>query len=279
MTYSCKMIFKVLLHSIWVALLTLLTQVGGLVWLFALAAGKLLRHKWPVRGLTWLLFILFYCLVSFFVVPPLARLSGRVPLPAISNPQLRPENIWFCLLNRHYVRPGLQRALEDVAAQMQNRFPGTVVWYMDANFPFFDGYPLEPHFSHKDGKKVDLSIYWNDARTLEPVAGNPSPFGYGVFAGPLPGERDYAAECERKGYWYIGLDGDLAAPFYRAENYIFDAGRTAELLRLLAEHPAVSRVLIQPHLKSRLGLSALNKLRFQGCKAARHDDHAHVELR
>lgn len=273
------MIFKVLLHTLWVALLTLLTQIGGLIWLLALALAKFLKAKWPVRGLTWLLFLLLYLAATFFIVPPLARLSGRAPLPAISNPHLRPENIWFCLLNRHYVRPGLRRALEEVAGQMQDRFPGTVVWYMDANFPFFDGYPLEPHFSHKDGKKVDLSIYWHDARTLEPVKGNPSPFGYGVFAGPLPGERDYAAECERKGFWYIGLDGDLAAPFYNAGNYVFDAGRTAELLRLLVGHPAVSRVLIQPHLKTRLGLSGQNKLRFQGCKAARHDDHAHVELR
>lgn len=273
------MIFKILLHIIWIALLTLLTQIGGLIWLVALAIGKMSRQKWPFHGVTWLVFTLFYFLATLFIVPPLARISGRIPLPVSENPHLRPENIWFCLLNRHYVRPGLRRALEEVATQMQTRFPGTVIWYMDANFPFFDGYPLEPHFSHRDGKKVDLSIYWNDARTAKSVKGNPSPFGYGVFAGPLPGERDYAAECERKGYWYIGLDGDLAAPFYKAENYVFDADQTAELLRLLAGHPAVARVLIQPHLKTRLGLSGFDKLRFQGCKAARHDDHAHVELR
>lgn len=273
------MAIKVLLHIIWAAFLTLLTQIGGLIWLAALLLSQLMRARWPLRGLPWLLFILLYSLATLFIVPSLARLSGRVPLPAMDNPHLRPESIWFCLLNRHYVRPGLRQTLTAVAEKMQARFPGTVVWYMDANFPFFDGYPLEPHFSHKDGKKVDLSFYWNDARTAAPVAGNPSPFGYGVFAGPLPGERDYAAECERKGYWYTGICGELAAPFYRADNYVFDAGRTAELLRLLAEHPAVARVLIQPHLKTRLGLSDLNKLRFQGCKAARHDDHAHVELR
>lgn len=270
---------KILLHLLWIALLTLFTQIGGLIWLLALVLHSALRPKWPVRGLRWLLFAGLYLLATLFIVPPLARLSGRVPLPAFSHPHLRPENIWFCLLNRTYVRPALRRALEDVAQQLQERFPGTVVWYMDANFPFIDGYPLEPHFSHKDGKKVDLSIYWADARSGEPVPGNPSPFGYGAFAGPLPGEYDYTAECERKGYWYIGLDGDLAAPFYQAERYTFDAPRTRELLRLLAEHPAVVRVLVQPHLKTRLGLSNYGKLRVQGCKAARHDDHAHVELR
>ena len=65
----------------------------------------------------------------------------------------------------------------------------------------------------------------------------------------------------------------------RDRNYTFDAERTSELLRRLAAHPAVSRLLIQPHLKTRLGLAAYDKIRFQGCKAARHDDHVHVELR
>ena len=270
---------KILLHIFWIALLTLFTQIGGIVWILSLAFSSALKAKWPIRGRTWLLFIPVYLLATFFIVPPLARLSGRVPLPVFENPQLRPENIWFCILNRTYVRPGLRQALEAVAQQMQTRFPGAVVWYMDANFPFIDGYPLEPHFSHRDGKKVDLSFYWTENKTSKTVAGNPSPFGYGVFARPRPGERDYAKACEEKGYWYIGLGGDLAAPFYKVENYTFDAERTAELLKLLAGHPGISRLLIQPHLKTRLGLDAYDKIRFQGCKAARHDDHVHVEFK
>lgn len=273
------MIIKFLFHFAWVALLTLLTQFGGLIWLVALALSSTFKSRWPVRGLSWFVFTVLYFLATLVIVPPLARLSGRVPLPVFENPHLRPENIWFCLLNRTYVRPGLRRALEDVAQQMQARYPDAVIWYMDANFPFINGYPLEPHFSHRDGKKVDLSFYWTENKTGQTVAGNPSPFGYGVFAGPQSGERDYARECEQRGYWYIGLDGDLAAPFYREENYTFDAERTGELLRRLAAHPAVSRLLVQPHLKTRLGLSAYDKIRFQGCKAARHDDHVHVELR
>ena len=276
---ALKKIGNIFLHLLWVGLLTLLTQVGGLVWLLALLVARPLRRRWPLRRFTTgLVFVALYLLATTLVVPPLARQWGRVPLP-VFDPLLRPESRWFCLLNRHYVRPGLRQALEEVAAQLQDRYPGTAVWYMDANFPFIDGYPLEPHFSHKDGRKIDLSVYWTLARTGQPFAGNPSPFGYGAFAAPLPGERDYAAECEKKGYWYIGLDGDLAAPFFQEKNYVFDAGRTAELARLLAEHPAIGKILLQPHLSTRLGLSHYRKIRFQGCKAARHDDHLHAELR
>ncbi|MCC6459157.1 MAG: hypothetical protein IT260_01725, partial [Saprospiraceae bacterium] len=271
---ALKKIWNIFLHLLWVGLLTLLTQVGGLVWLLALLLARPLRRRWPLRGLTALVFVGLYLLSTILVVPPLARLSGRVPLP-VFDPILRPESRWFCLLNRTYVRPGLRQALEEVAAQMQDRYPGAVVWYMDANFPFLNGYPLEPHFSHKDGRKIDLSVYWTLAQTGQPLAGNPSPFGYGAFAEPLPGERDYAAECEKKGYWYIGLDGDFAAPFFEEKNYVFDAERTAELARLLAEHPAVGKILLQPHLTLRLSLSHYRKIRFQGCKAARHDDHLH----
>jgi hypothetical protein len=39
----------------------------------------------------------------------------------------------------------------------------------------------------------------------------------------------------------------------------------------------VERVFIEPYLAKRLGVSS-PRLRFQGCGAARHDDHVHVEI-
>ncbi len=273
-----KTLGKILLATLWFALLTLLTQVGGLVWLLSLLLTKNLPAKFRFRFSNTFVFIVLYAVAAIFVVPPLARKFGRVPLPVSSNPHLKPENFLFAAFNRHYVRPELRRALEEVAGQMQTRYPGSVVWYLDANFPFIDGYPLEPHFSHKDGKKVDLAFYWNDAKTGKPVQNVPSPFGYGVCAEPLPGEYDYAADCEGKGFWYISLDKTLAEPFFNKENYAFDKEKTGELARLLAEHPAVGKVLIQPHLEKRLGLERYDKFRQQGCKAARHDDHFHVQL-
>ncbi len=101
---------KILLHTLWIALLTLLTQIGGIVWLVALPVAFFLRRQWPLRWLTWLVFTFLYIAGSVFIVPPLARLNGRVPMPVFGNPQIRPESLWFCLLNRHYVRPDLRRA-------------------------------------------------------------------------------------------------------------------------------------------------------------------------
>ena len=36
-------------------------------------------------------------------------------------------------------------------------------------------------------------------------------------------------------------------------------------------------LLLEPHLKTRLKLEKYDKIRFQGCRAARHDDHIHVQ--
>lgn len=273
-----KLLAKIIFGALFFGLLTLLTQIGGLVWLLALLIVRLAPQRYRFRFAGSIAFFALYLLTVVLVVPPLARMGGRVPLPVFSNPQLQAENLFFALFNRHYVRPELRRALEDVAGQMQARHPGSVVWYMDANFPFIDGYPLEPHFSHKDGKKVDLAFYWNEAKSGTTTAGTPSPFGYGVCAEPLPGEYDYAEECENKGFWYISLDKTLAEPFFDKNDYHFDATRTADLARLLAEHPAIGKILIQPHLEKRLGLGRYDKFRQQGCKAARHDDHFHVQL-
>ncbi len=39
----------------------------------------------------------------------------------------------------------------------------------------------------------------------------------------------------------------------------------------------LEKVLLEPHLVRRLGLSS-PLLRFQGCRAARHDDHLHLQI-
>ncbi|MGO1080022.1 hypothetical protein [Inquilinus sp. CA228] len=48
---------------------------------------------------------------------------------------------------------------------------------------------------------------------------------------------------------------------------------------LLADGPrfGLERILLEPHLVRRLGLSS-PLLRFQGCRAARHDDHLHLQI-
>jgi hypothetical protein len=275
-----KLVFRVFRHTLFVGFLTLLTQIGGLIWLLALAMNYVVQRRFPIRGLRWGIFLVLYTVATVWVVPPVARrYFGRVPLPAFDNSHLAPENILFSFFNRTYVKPELRKALEDVANQLQENYPGAAIWFMDANFPFIDGYPLEPHFSHRDGKKVDITFYWKDAKTGAPILQNPSPQGYGFWVEPLPNEFDYGAYCVEKGYWYIGYDGDITDWTYDKNDYVFDAGRTREMLRLLAEHPSIGKILMQPHLTKRLDLERYDKIRFQGCRAARHDDHAHVQLR
>lgn len=275
-----KTFFRIFRHSLFFGFLTLLTQIGGLVWLITLGLNALVQKRYPIKRLRWAIFILLYSLATVFVVPPLARLScGRVPLPVFSNPNLEPENVLFAFFNRTYVRIELRKTLEEVARQMQTKYPGSAIWYMDANFPFLDGYPLEPHLSHRDGKKIDLSFYWKDAETGIPIRKNPSPTGYGLWAAPAPGEFDYAEHCIQRGSWWVGYDGDITDWTYDPNDYTFDGDRTRELLRLLVEHPSIQKILIQPHLKKRLDLEGYDKVRAQGCQAARHDDHVHVQLR
>jgi hypothetical protein len=46
----------------------------------------------------------------------------------------------------------------------------------------------------------------------------------------------------------------------------------------LKERPEVTKILLEDYLLERLGVDG-GKVRFQGCFAARHDDHLHVEVR
>lgn len=151
---------------------------------------------------------------------------------------------------------------------MAAKFPGTKTYYLDANFPFIDGYPLEPHFTHRNGTTVDLALDWLDARTGRPVRGI-----YGISAKPLAGEVDMEEKCNNR---WRSIEMRITRHFYMEENYKLDEPRTAELIRLFSKDKNVRKILLEPHLKTRLGLSKIDKIRFQGCKAARHDDHFHV---
>ena len=56
-----------------------------------------------------------------------------------------------------------------------------------------------------------------------------------------------------------------------------DEARTQALIRALLHDTRVAKVFVEPSLAARLGVSG-EKLRFQGCRAARHDDHVHMQL-
>lgn len=272
---------KIIALALLFVFLTVLTQVGGIILLLSLGlhkaidrrmAGRLCRRT--VKAMT---FIVLYAAASLFVVPLLARPFGRLPLPITETGGLRPLTILTPLLNRHYVKKQLWISSFEVAEQMARTYSGTTVNYLDANFPFWDGFPLVPHLSHNDGRKLDLAFCYTDSHTGKAVNEAPSPIGYGVNEEPRAGEANTAAFCAQRGYWQYSLIGKLV-PQGGKKQYRFDARRTRTLVGLWAANEDIGKVFLEPHLKERMHLTS-RKIRFHGCGAVRHDDHIHVQLK
>ncbi|MFT5724647.1 MAG: hypothetical protein ACI9JN_001766, partial [Bacteroidia bacterium] len=154
---------KWFVRFIWFVILTVVTQVGGCVYLFNLFVS----YKWfGNRKWFWLrrqiLFGLIYVFVSLMLVPTLAKLNNRRPLPFFNVSTLQPQNWFTVICNRHYVHEDLYNVITAVSADfdtesIENQTTLSLN-YLDANFPLFDGFPLIPHLSHNDGKKLDISF-------------------------------------------------------------------------------------------------------------------------
>jgi hypothetical protein len=258
-----------------------LTQVGGIIYLTSFATHKLINSwtnkKLYRRFLKVISFLLIYCLTTILVIPLLAKPFGRVPLPMTETNNLQPLNCLTYFLNRNYVRPELRRTAFDVAKQMNDKFPGTTLNYLDANFPFINKFPLFPHLSHNDGKKLDLSFCYLDSKTNRQTSKCPSFIGYGICEVPLPNEKSTSDFCSENGYWQYSLMRQII-PQGNKKNFTFDSIKTKELVNLFALQQIIGKIFIEPHLKIRLNLTT-DKIRFHGCQAVRHDDHFHIQLR
>lgn len=259
-------------------LMTALTQVGGLaIWVCGPALldidRRLATRPRALRaGAALALVGGVYALASLAAVPIAASL-GRVPLPCLAggDAALAPLTPLTCLLNRHYATPRARAELEQIARAMAADFPGNRLSFLDASFPFLDGFVLPPHLSHDDGRKVDLALLYVDPETGRPLPGRaPSPIGYWGYVQPGPGEPE---PCAGTRSW-LRWDFDWLQPILPAMN--LDRRRMAALLDRLGGSARISRVFIEPHLRLRLGGGP--RVRFQGCAAARHDDHIHVEF-
>ncbi|HHO51261.1 MAG TPA: hypothetical protein ENK18_10405 [Deltaproteobacteria bacterium] len=239
-----------------VLLLTVLTEVGGLlVWPALGLAGALRLRLRTSLGLVGVAYAL-----GSVVVPPVAARLGRVPLPCLGHPHLAPQSLGCCLLHRNYVRPELHAELLAIAARYAEARPGEQVRYLDAGFPI-RGLPLLPHLSHHDGRKVDLAL---------PGRGG-SPIGYLGYDPPPPGTPP---ACPPR--WLdLRWDLDPIQPLVALE---LDVTRASELVQASVSRRAVGKLLLEPHVEARLSVTS-DKIRFQGCWAARHDDHLHLQLR
>jgi hypothetical protein len=274
-------IAKIVLIVIIFCLLTALTQVGGVIYLLSFVSHGIIRKR-IVKGyikaaIKFGVFLLMYFLTTFVIVPPIAKVFGRLPLPLTKTGNLQPLNILTCFLNRNYVKADLERAAFSVAKQMNDAFPGTTVNYLDASFPFVRGFPLLPHLSHNDGKKLDLSFFYIDKRTSQRTDVAPSFIGYGICEDPGINEVNTADFCAVKGYRRYGFL-KVIVPQGNKANFTFDSVRTKALINFFARNPSIGKIFIEPHLKARLKLSTA-KIRFHGCGAVRHDDHLHVQLK
>jgi hypothetical protein len=266
-----------------VVLLTLLTQIGGLVMLLVWGVSRLALPRamraWRRALINALSFVVVYAAISVLVVPPLAALSGRVPLPCRAQPDraFAAGSVLLCALNRHYVVPDLVVLLSELSGEIDRAFPGTTTLFLDANFPFLNGFPLLPHLSHGDGRKLDLAFYYADADSRYLPAATRSPIGYWAFEQPSAGD---ASPCGARSLLSLRWDLDFLQDKF--SDRVLEPRRTSAALQWLLTEGLrfkVDRIFIEPYLAARLGVQASPALGFQGCRAARHDDHIHIQIR
>lgn len=251
--------------------LTALTQVGGVLCLL----GWWLSGKWWQRRRSRVAAVaVFYLVATLGIIPVVARPFGRVALPLVARAEApvapRSPLFWFC--SRHYVSPEVRAVVVEAARKLRAKHPGSVVHYLDAGFPFWDGFVMLPHWSHRNGKVIDLTFCYEKARDGSRHAVSPSPIGYGIYEGPKEGEPQ-----PYRGRW-SWLRWDFAWIQWLNRGNRLDRERTRDLLRYLLEDERTSKVLLETHLHNRLGLLH-RKLRFQQLQAARHDDHLHLVVR
>lgn len=245
---------EIILHLVIIVFLTAISQLGGLAWLIALAFRR--------RALAFAASYALLSLAALWIAP----LFGREPLPCGGDGALRMQSKLYCVLNRQYAAPELKAVLLDLAKAMERDHPGATTRILDAGFPFLDGFPLAPHLSHDDGRKADIAFFYRDETGYLPGATR-SPIGYFAFEDGPTDCPDSVPTLRWNLSWLQGFWPDL----------LLDRPRMRSALLWLSADPRVGKVLLEPHLKARLDLGS-PKIRFQGCRAARHDDHIHVQL-
>jgi len=263
-----KKVFKILGWLVVFLLLTVLTQIGGVVLLLSFLIVKQLKFK----GKLLVSFTAIYLVSTFFVVPIIASMFGREKVN--HTDKIKPTTYLTVLLNRNYVRHELNVLLSEA----ENNLKGSdiEIRYLDANFPFINKFPLLPHLSHNDGKKIDLSlVYENHKGNITNLKKSRS--GYGVFEEPKSNEFNQTKECLEKGYFQYDYPKYLTLGSIN-KDLRFSKKGTKKLLKAVLKSKRLGKLFIESHLKERLNLRD-SRVRFQGCRAVRHDDHIHIQLK
>jgi len=256
-------------HILWFFLLTILTQIGGIVYLYFLFLNRKLKISSKLKSL--ILFFGLYLFTTLIIVPFIAPFFGREQVSHQQN--IKPTNYLTILLNRNYVKPELNKILQKTAKEVKNK--GVKIHYLDANFPFINKFPLLPHLSHNDGRKIDLSFIYQD-KEGNIVSKQKSNSGYGVFEAPNPTETNQINNCLKKGYWQYGYAKYVTFGSINSD-LSFSKKGTKTLIQSLLKHKEIQKIFIEPHIKQRLYLNH-EKIRYHGCQAVRHDDHIHLQI-
>lgn len=265
-----KTILKFIVFLFLFVLLTAITQIGGIVLFFSFILSKLWKTDFIFNKIT--SFIVLYLIATLLITPFVSPLFGREKIQNTSK--IKPSNYMTVLLNRNYVRPALNNLLK----QTQHNLDGTgiEIRYLDANFPFINKFPLLPHLSHNDGEKLDLSLVYK-SKNGKISTKQKSVSGYGFFEGPKGNEYNQINVCFRKGFFQY--DYQKYMTFGKVnKSLIFSEKGTKKLIKSLLKNKSLGKLFIEPHLKHRLNLTN-PKIRYHGCRAVRHDDHIHIQLK
>lgn len=260
--------FSFLLFLFLFFVLTILTQIGGLLLLICYLFFR--KHK----GKLLLSFGIVYVLSTFVIVPLVAPYFGREAIK--TNEGVKIHMFLTTLANRNYVVPQINILLNDVSLDLRKESPNLEIHCLDANFPFWDGFPLLPHLSHNNGKKLDISLVYKDEKG-KVVNDKPSRSGYGIFEKPTDQEYNQIEVCKRKGYWQYNFPKYLTLGRTN-EDLVLSTSITRQLVLEILKGEEITKVFIEPHLRQRMGITH-PKLRYHGCQAVRHDDHIHIQVK
>ena len=263
---------RIALHITIILFLTVVTQIGGLVYCIALLVVK--KNVKRKRQKRMVVFLGLYLVATYILVPFLAPVFGRERIN--ESEIIKARSIFYPLANRNYVRPELNDVLAKIASEFENTNSGIRLVYLDANFPFIDNFPMLPHLSHNDGKKIDVSFVYKD-KSGELTNKKPSVSGYGIYENPTKNEYDQISICKQNGSWHYDFPKYLTFGNINKE-LEFSNKATKALVNIIVKQKQVGKLFIEPHLKSRLSLRSV-KVRFHGCQAVRHDDHIHFQIK
>jgi hypothetical protein len=295
------------------AILTILSQVGGIILLLWLLLyqffKKRLKNTWVQRGVHVGGFVVFYLFFMFIIIPPLARIQDRVPLPMSKSGALVPVTYWTAIFGRNYIKSEGRDKLETIAEAFVKKHPELKVKYMDCNYPFRfigsdeihedTGFPilegLFPHFTHL-GDKADIALIYNDEEG-NPSNLTPTAIGYGSSVEPNKDEPGYVGpncpcrtktlkQKKREDGVPCVCDNTLTLGFIRMysfmyrnvpqnENIKLNTKKSASLIKMFT--PYDSRIILEAHLRERLEVLRTS-FGLHSCKSVRHDDHFHVRM-